>query len=145
MKTKTPFTDIAALEKELAEIAPLVREGFRQAGGPSPRVESAIREEARKQAGRKRSLAAWPLYRTLAAAASLTLLLGGAVQLHVVHQSSRNAQAVHHILNIGAAQASVERERSAEGAAALASRLLDIQGLDEEGFFKADEEEPLSL
>lgn len=143
MKTRTPFTDIAALEQELAVIAPLVRAGFRQRGGPSPRVEEAIRQEARKVAGRKRNRLAWPAYRICAAAAGLALLLGGAVQLHVVRHASHDAQAIHHILNIGATQASAEH--AVEGPTGLANRLLDIQGLDEEGFFKAEGEEPLWL
>jgi hypothetical protein len=143
MKNQTPFTDIAALEKELAEIAPRVRQSFREVGGPSRPVEEAIRREARAVAGRKGNRFAWPLYRTVAAAAGFALLLGGAVQVHLVHRASHNDQAVHHILNIGATQAS--NEHSSEGPAALANRLLDIQGLDEEGFFKAEEEEPLWL
>ena len=145
MKTRTSFPDIAALENELAEIAPLVREGFRQAGGPSLRVETAIRQQARTCAGKKSRRLSWPLYRILAAAASLALLMGGALQLHLVRQADLNAQAVHHILNIGTAQASAEHEHPAEGTTGLANRLLDIQGLDEEGFFKAEEAEPLWL
>ncbi len=143
MKTQTPFTDIAELEKELAELAPLVRQSFRQAGGPSPRVEAAIRQEARAVAERKHNRRAWPAYRTFAAAAGFALLLGGAAQMHLVHQASHNAQAVHHILDIGATQASAEHP--VEGPTGLANRLLDIQGLDEEGFFKAEAEEPLWL
>jgi hypothetical protein len=143
MKTQRPFTDIAALEKELAEIALLVRQGFSLAEGPSPRVENAIRQEARAYAARKRNRPAWPVYRTIAAAAGFALLLGGAVQVHLVSRSSRNAQAARHILEIGATQASAEHP--IEGPTGLANRLLDIQGLDEEGFFKAEGEEPLWL
>ena len=143
MKPETTFTDIEALEKELAEIAPLVRQVFSLSGGPSPQVENAIRQEARTCAARKRSRLAWPAYRTLAAAAGFALLLGGAVQLHLARQSSRNAQTARHILDIGATQASAEHP--IEGPTGLANRLLDIQGLDEEGFFKAEGEEPLWL
>ncbi|MEI7900975.1 MAG: hypothetical protein WCK89_12050 [bacterium] len=143
MKSQTPFTDIAALEKELAEIAPLVRQGFRQVGGPSLRVGDAIQREARAYAGRKNSRRVWPLYRTVATAAGFALLLGGAVQLNLVYQSSHKSQAIHTVLNIGASQASTEHP--VEGPTGLANRLLDIQGLDEEGFFKTEGEEPLWL
>lgn len=145
MNTQAPFADIDALEKELAEIAPLVRQGFRQAGGPSPCVEEAIRREALSYAVRKNSRLAWPLYRTLAAAAGFVLLLGGAMQLHLAHQASRNAQASRSIMNLGATQASTATEHPVDGPTGLANRLLDIQGLDEEGFFKAEGEEPLWL
>jgi hypothetical protein len=143
MKSQTPFTEIDALEKELDQIVPLVQQGFRQAGGPSSHVEDAIRQRARLVAARKRARFAWPAYRIAAAAAGFALLLGGALQVHLVHQASHNAQTVRHILNIGATQAS--NEHPTEGPAGLANRLLDIQGLDEEGFFKAEGEEPLWL
>jgi len=143
MKTKTTITDIAALEKEVAEIAPFVRNGFRGAGGPSCQVEDAIRLEARNYAGRSFTRATWPLYRKLAVAAGFAFLLGGVIQLHLVHRAGHNAKAVDHILNIGAPQASAEP--SIDGAAGLANRLLDAQGLDDEGFFTSEEDEPLWL
>ncbi len=145
MRTQTPFTDIDALEKELAGIAPLVQRGFRQEDGPSLRVEEAIRREARAYAGRKNVRPAWPLYRTLAAAAGFAFLLGGVVQLHLVHQASHNAQASRSILNLGATQASALNEHPVDGPTGLANRLLDIQGLDEEGYFKTEEDESLWL
>ena len=143
MKTKTTVTDIAALEKELAEIAPFVRNGFRGAGGPSCRVEEAIRHEARINADRSFTRATWPLYRKLAVAAGFAFLLGGSIQLHLVHRAGHKASAVDQILNIGAPQASIEP--SIDGTTGLANRLLDIQGLDDEGFFTSEEEEPLWL
>jgi hypothetical protein len=144
MKSQTPFAEIDALERELAQIAPLVQQGFRQAGGPSLRVEDAIRQKARLAvAARERAGFAWHAYRIAAAAAGFALLLAGALELHLVHQASHNALTVRHILNIGATQAS--NEHPTEGPAGLANRLLDIQGLDEEGFFKAEGEEPLWL
>lgn len=143
MKTNTPFTDIDSLEKEIAELVPFVGHGFRAAGGPSLRVEEAIRQEARNYAGRRFKPVMWPLFRKLAAAASIAFLLGGALQLHLAHQAGHKARAVDHILNIGALQASAEQ--SIDGATGLAKRLLDLQGLDDEGFFTSEEEEPLWL
>ena len=59
MKTKTPFDEIAAIDRELTEIAPRVRQGFVCLGGPSERVEQAIRDEARRAAA-LRMRSAWP-------------------------------------------------------------------------------------
>jgi hypothetical protein len=144
MNNQTPFLiDIDALETELSELTPLVRHGFRQMGGPSQRVELAIRREALTRAGRKRSLWAWPLYRTFAAAAAVALLLVGVIQLSLASRASHNANAVSHILNIAATGSSAEH--MAEGLDGLANQLLDIQGLDEDGFFKAEGAEALWL
>jgi len=137
MKTQTPFNEIANLEKEVAEIAPLVRQAFRQAGGPSLRVEDAIRSEARRRAGKRQNLFAWPFRRTLAAVAAFVLLLGGSVQLHL----SRQAEIENRCL---AAEES-RSEKPAESTTALANLLLEIQGLNEEGFFRSEEAEPLWL
>ena len=76
MKTQTPFDEIAAIDRELTELAPRVRQGFVRLGGPSERVEQAIRDEARRTAA-LRMRSAWPQRRMLAAAASFALLLGG--------------------------------------------------------------------
>ena len=137
MKTQTPFNEIADLEKELAGLAPLVRQGFRQAGGPSPRIEEAIRAEARRCAGKKQNRFAWPVYRTLAAVAAFALLLGGSVQLHLSLQAKD--------ANRRAATEKAQPAPSAESTPGLANLLLEIQGLNEEGFFRTEEAEPLWL
>jgi anti-sigma factor RsiW len=140
MKTQTPFTEIGSLEKDLAEIAPLVREGYRQLGGPSARVEEAIREAARKQAARRKARLAWPLARSLAAAAALVLLLGGgALQLHLSREAELQAEAAARRL------AAERRAAAGETSAGFANILLEIQGLNEEGFFSHEETESLSL
>ncbi len=140
MKKQTPFTGIDGLEKELAEIAPLVRQGFRQAGGPSLRVEDAIRAEARRYEGKKQGRAAWPLYRTLAAAAAFALLLGGSVQLHLSRQSDLRDEVARRVATEAAQSAT-----ASESTPGLANLLLEIQGLNEDGFFRPEEAEPLWL
>ena len=115
----TTFDDIAALERELAEIAPFVRQGFEREGGPSPRAEAAIRAEAQRTLdGRRKRLRRAFLPRTLAAAAALALLLGGSIHLLVNNHES-----------------SAEWPGDDESFADL---LLDIQGLNEEGFFRTE-------
>lgn len=141
MKTQTPFNEIADLEKELDELAPLVRQGFRQAGGPSPRIEDAIRAEARRCAGKKQNRFAWPVYRTLAAVAAFALLLGGSVQLHLSLQDNLKDKDA----NRSAAAEKALPAPSSESTPGLANLLLEIQGLNEEGFFRTEEAEPLWL
>jgi hypothetical protein len=139
MKTNTEFDDIAALESELAEFAPLVRRGFDRAGPPSAHTEEAIRAEARRfLAGRTRARFAWFRPRTLAAAAALALLLGGSVNLLVSHQPGRADDTDRR----SAAAAKAQTDDSTAGYASL---LLEIQGLNEESFFRTEEAESLWL
>ncbi len=143
MKTQTAFTDTATLEKELAGLAPLVRQAFLQAGGPAPEVEAAIREEARRFAGVRRARFGWPLFRVLAAAACLVLVLGGALQLHLIRQTSgRPAETVSRRTEKSAAPSSTGKTDDTSGFAKL---LLDIQGLDAESYFTAEASEALWL
>ena len=141
MKTKTPFTEIDSLEKELAGIAPLVRQGFLKAGGPSAKIEESIRAEAARLAGGKRNRLAWPLYRTLAAVAAFALLLGGSIQLHISRQDSLNPPSTPR----PSASETVLSAKSAENGPGLANLLLEIQGLSEDGFFRPEEDESLWL
>jgi hypothetical protein len=133
MNKQTGFNDIDALEKELAELAPIVRQGFERAGMPSPHVEDAIRAEARRAlAGRARAV--WPRYQMLAAAAALALLLGGSVHLFVSHTPAKTA-----------AVAAPSKAQADESAAGFANLLLEIQGLNEDSFFRTEEAESLWL
>lgn len=130
MKTQTVFDDIDALEKELSELAPLVRRGFDRAGGPSAQTEEAIRAEARRALAQRGAPArfAWARPRRLAAAAALALLLGGSAHLFVDRQPRR-----------------ADVAKTDESAASFASLLLEIQGLNEESFFRAEGTESLWL
>ena len=141
MKTETPFTDIAELEKELAQIAPLVRQGFRQVGGPSLRVENAIRSEALRHAAKKQTQRAWPLYRRLAAVAAVALVLFGTIQVHISKQADIKAA----IAKAKASDSADKQTQPAEGTHGFATLLLEIQGLNEDGFFRPEEAEPLWL
>ena len=140
MKT-TPSTPVSAdkLENELAPLATLVQQAFSRAGEPSPRVIRAIRDEAVAHlSARNRSRRLFiPLFRTLSAAATLALLLGGAFQVHLFRLEGANVRVVGHLLNLGSTHLSAE---TAEVPAELANRLLRIQGLDEEAFFVMPEE-----
>ena len=138
MKTQTPFNEIADLEKELAELAPLVRQGFRQVGGPSQRVEEAILAESRRLAGKKQGH--WPLYRTLSAAAAVALLMGGSIQLHLSRQADLRDEVANRI-----ASEAAQSTTATESTPGLANLLLEIQGLNEDGFFRPEEAEPLWL
>ena len=143
MKTENPFTDIAGLEKELAEIAPLVRQGFRHAGGPSLQVEDAIRAEARRYAVRKQARSAWPLYRRLAAVAAVALMVSGTIQYHISKQADLKAAEEARRTKLDVAEkAPKAAENNTPG---LANLLLEIQGLNEDGFFRTEEAEPLWL
>ena len=136
MKTQTPFDEIAAIDRELLELAPRVRQGFECLGGPSTRVEQAIREEARRvAAGRARS--AWPLGRILAVAASLALLLGGTAFWFASQRAGQETQ--------GLAQQPAAAAHIDESTASFASLLMEIQGLNEDGFFRTEEAESLWL
>ena len=144
MKTQTPFTDIAALEKELAGLAPLVRQAFRQSGGPAPAVETAIREEARRCAGGSRvRFGGWPLFRAFAAAACLILVLGGALHLRLTRPTAvRPVETVSRRTEKSAAPNTAGKADDTSGFARL---LLDIQGLDAESYFTAEASEALWL
>ena len=140
MKTQIPFTEIDRLEKELAEITPLVRQGFSRVGGPSQRAEEAIRAEARRLASKKPGRLSWPLYRTLAAAAAFALLMGGSIQLHLSRQADLRDEVANRIASEAAQSAT-----ATESTPGLANLLLEIQGLNEDGFFRPEEAEPLWL
>ena len=141
MKTESPFTDIAGLEKELAEIAPLGRQGFRHAGAPSPQVADAIRAEARRYALRTQARSAWPLYRRLTAVAAVALMVGGTIQYHISRQADLKAAEEARLTKTGIAE---NKPKTAENnTPGLANLLLEIQGLNEDGFFRPEEAEPL--
>lgn len=140
MKT-TPIVPITLdeLEKDLETLAPLVREAFCREGEPSARVIRAIHDEAVAHISeRNRRRRFIPLFRSLAAAATFALLLGGAIQAHFSRVELSHARDVGHLLNLGASHAPTGRSESSPE---LAGRLLSLQGLDEEAFFVTSEEE----
>jgi len=141
MKTQTAFIEGATIEKELSWLAPLVRRGFRLAGDPSPEVEAAIRQEACRCAGRGRARRVWTFYRKLAMAAGLMLVLGGAL-LHVTRQTGGQAEPANLLL---AKDAPASVSVKTDDASGFAKLLLDIQGLDEEGYFTVEAAEALWL
>jgi len=102
MKNKTRPIIVADLEKDVEDIAPLVRQAFLMIEGPSQQVTRAIQEYSLAQARGFRRRHFIPLFRILTAAASLMLLLGGAIQMHLVHSAGANARAVTHLLHISA-------------------------------------------
>ena len=136
MKTQTPFDEIAAIDRELTELAPRVRQGFVCLGGPSERVEQAIRDEARRAAA-LRMRSAWPRRRILAAAASFALLLGGTAHWFASQRTERHRLAPQPVAAAGA--------RIDDSTAGFANLLLEIQGLNEDDFFKTEEAESLWL
>jgi len=146
MKTKTTDRIFSQeeLENDLAELAPRVRRAFAHVEEPSLRVLDAIHKEAvavSAQRARRRHFI--PLFRMLATAAALALLLGGAVQMHLAHLEVEQARQVGHLINLGMSHVPTGK---ADGTAELANRLLDLQGLNEESFFVTTEEpESLSL
>lgn len=138
MKTQTPFDEIAAIDRELAELAPRVRQGFVCLGGPSERVEQAIREEARRaSANRMLMRSAWPRRSMLAAAASFALLLGGTASWFAAQRAEQTCGLAQ---QPSAADAHID-----DSSAGFASLLMEIQGLNEDGFFRTEEAESLWL
>lgn len=142
MKTNTTFIDAEALDREAAEIATVVREALGQVDGPSARTLRAIHVEAVSRAAfsRRRGL---PFLRLVAAAASLIVLVGAAVQVHLAHQAGAQALTLQFVLHIGAPH--VTANDPVTETSGLAKRLLSIQGLDEDSYFTTEEAEVLSL
>lgn len=141
MKTNETLLNAIDLEKEIEALAPLIRQGLSALEGPSERVTQAIHEAAVSQVvSQRRSV--FKRLRAVAVAASLLLLLGGAVQFHLARQAGAQAQTLRLVLHIGAPHAV---NSPVDGTTELANRLLNIQGLDEESFFSPDEAEVLSL
>jgi hypothetical protein len=142
---KTPLApeNWGEMEKEVEALAPVVRGAYASIAGPSPRVLDAIHAEALAHvAQRRRTRRFIPVFRALAAAAALALLLGGAVQLRLAQLTLSHDRDFGHLLNIGEAPTVTAGEPTAEPA----SRLLSLQGLDEEAYFlTAEETEPLWL
>ena len=141
MKTQNVLLETIDLEKEVATIAPLIRDGLSRIKGPSPEVLHAIHEEAVSHVFSQRRKRV-PLLRVMAAAASIALIVGGAVQVHLARQAGAQAQTLRLVLHIGAPYAV---NGPVDGTTELAKRLLNIQGLDEETFLTPVETEPLSL
>lgn len=144
MKTAPTHTfSLTELENDLEALAPQVRAAFSQIGEPSPRVLRAIHDAAVVNlSSRARQRRFIPLFRTLAAAATLALLLGGAIQTHLAWKEGAHTRTVGHLLNLGASNVPAA---TAGSASELASRLLDIQGLNEDAYFMSEEAEVLWL
>jgi len=141
MNKQTDRVDLEQLESDISRIVPLIRQCRLQ--GPSDPVLRAIHDRAVAQVSAQvRYRRRMPIFRALAAAATLALLLGGAIQTRLSRQAGAHAQAVRHLLQIGAPQLSAG---PATGAAEIANRLLTIQGLDDEALFTSEETEVLWL
>ena len=136
MKTRAVFDEIAAIDRELTDLAPRVRQGFLCLGGPSERVEQAIRDAAQRTAA-TRMRSAWPRRRMLAVAASLALMLGGTAHRFASQRTERPRPAAQPVAVAGA--------RIDDSTAGFANLLLEIQGLNEDDFFKTEEAESLWL
>lgn len=135
-----PTLSTEAIERELEALAPLVQRGFSGADGPSAHVLQAIHAEAVAQAAaRRRRRFAVSLFRPLAAAAVLALLLGGVFQIHLAKLNGDNTRAMGHLLSLGSTHLSADT-LTPSTSAGLANRLLLIQGLDEEAFFVTQDE-----
>ena len=122
MKNEINKIELSVLESELEQIAPWVHQGFTLWGGPSAEIEASIRTKALEKNRRHTHFRGWSWQRTLAVAASLMLLFGAFTHLHLTHQKNRNKQI-----------------------ADFAGLLLEIQGLNEESYFTANEVESLLL
>lgn len=143
MKKTTDRLSADDLERDVAWVEPLIHTGFDQIGGPSRRTLQAIREQAAAEAARRRLTLRFGLFvRTVAAAAAFAALAAAAVHTHLALRAGRHAQTVNQLLNLGAPQAA---SSPASGAVELATRLLNIQGLDEEAFFTHEGSEALWL
>lgn len=123
---KTEF-DTDALEADLARLAPLVREGFAQAG-PSPAALSRIHAEALRQASRKRGF--WRRARIAALAASLALAAGGVCHFYLTGKPGPGE---------------IARAETQAAIADEAEMLLSMQGLDAESCFNPEDEESVWL
>ncbi len=130
MKPADHYVDEFSFGKDEAELAAIVRRGFEAAGSPSPLVMEAISAEARRTAGHKTFWMSRSTPRLLAAAAAAVIAAGGLYLNHTAPVS-------------GHSQSSAGL--SSQSTPDLAALLLDIQGLNEEGFFMTEEAEPLWL
>ena len=125
--------------RELEAFAPQVKEGFARIGGPSDRVLDAIHAEAVKVAAEKRRTSRFHIaFRRLAAAAVFAVLLGGSFQTYQRYQSNNAHEQTLTLLRISFA---TEDGGVLSDTSELANILLMLQGLDQESFFSAPDEE----
>ena len=143
MKSNKPLIDSGSLERDLEMLAPMIRAGLNYFEGPSDNVLEAIHKEAAARAFTAERRRVFSV-RFWAVAASVLILMGGALQYYQSHQAGVQAKTLQLVLHIGAPHA-VNGSGPVGGTAELANRLLNIQGLDEETFFTSDETEVLSL
>lgn len=141
MKADTTFIDAEALDRDASGIAPIIREGLSQMGGPSERTLRAIHAEAVRRAAFGRRLGL-PFLR-LAAAASFIVLVGAAFQAHLARQAGAQALTLQVVLHIGAPHVTTSGPVTETNE--LAKHLLSIQGLDEDSYFTPEETQVLSL
>jgi hypothetical protein len=136
MSTTTPYSEEAVL-RDLDALAPLVKEGFARLEGPSPRVLSAIHEEAVAQAMRRKNqiYITWRV-RFAAAAAAVVLLGGLSLQTwHVRTHERHNTQTVQ-LLRISTQGAGATEHELAD-TSELATFLLSMQGFDRDSYFSS--------
>jgi len=141
------LTDLneANVLRELEALAPQVKAGFASAGGPSRRVLDAIHAEAVRVAAEKRRPARLhAVFRRLAAAAAVAVLLTGSFQTYQRYSSHVAHDQALTLLRISLA--TEDGGVSLSDTSDLAHLLLTMQGLDQDSFFSSPEEiEPLWL
>jgi hypothetical protein len=136
MNTTTPYSEEAVL-RDLDALAPLVKEGFARMEGPSPRVLSAIHEEAVAQALRRKTRLhiAWRV-RFAAAAAAVVLLGGVSLQTWRTWNSGRHDAQMVQLLRISTQGAGTTEHELAD-TSELATFLLSMQGFDRDSYFSS--------
>jgi len=125
--------------RELEAFAPQVKEGFVRIGGPSGRVLDAIHAEVVRVAAEKRKPSRLHIaFRRLAAAALFAVLVGGSFQTYQRYHSNNVHEQTLTLLRISFA---TEDGGILSDTSELANILLTLQGLDQESFFSAPDEE----
>lgn len=140
MTPEPPILDLRQIEDETAQWAPIVRQAFEQAGGPSAQTLHAIRRQAATQHRRSRAVSLW--LRPLAAAAALAMLAGGSMQMRLAAQRQQAAMrgaALTQLIRLGALTPDLS-PTTARSAEEIALRLLELQGLDNNANFLTSEE-----
>ena len=136
MNTTTPYSEEAVL-RDLDALAPLVKEGFARLEEPSPRVLSAIHEEAVAQALRRKTRVhiTWRV-RFAAAAAAVVLLGGVSLQTWRTWNSGRHDAQMVQLLRIST-QGAGSTEHELADTSELATFLLSMQGFDRDSYFSS--------
>ncbi len=144
MNEHTLEADALRVEAEADALAPAIRDAYARLGGPSAATLQRIRLAAEAHtAARRRHRAFVRFARAGAAAALVAAAVGGSYQLRLAFQTAapHPHAALGSLLAIGAPDGALPED----GAAELANRLLDLQGLSKEAFIRPEEQESLWL